>query len=199
MGSLRRISLRSAHSLQREHDSINEQCRGPSPVMGVPPVPSVPHTRDARSVSSTREHSASATSPTVEALQVDLASPTGSSPQNWPSSASQRRSGEVPVLSHSKSSSFATSSSLSQSAPVSRLSSASHVASLGRASPLPSGAVHADKDGGNGAINVLRRSSLGDLKIPSRISRAQDGLKRDLGRVREFASRVERKLPFRFV
>ena len=41
---------------------------------------------------------------------------------------------------------------------------------------------------------VLRRNSLGDLKIPSRISQAQMGLKRDLSMVREFAVRVERKL-----
>lgn len=43
------------------------------------------------------------------------------------------------------------------------------------------------------ASNVHRRNSLGDLKIPSRISRAQDGLKRDLGRVRDFAAHVERE------
>lgn len=32
-----------------------------------------------------------------------------------------------------------------------------------------------------------RRNSLGDLKIPARISQAQVGLRRDLGMVREFA------------
>lgn len=47
---------------------------------------------------------------------------------------------------------------------------------------------------------ALRRNSLGDLKaldgglkIPARISRAQVGLKRDLGLVKEFASCVERE------
>ena len=40
---------------------------------------------------------------------------------------------------------------------------------------------------------VPRRSSLGDLKIPARISQAQVGLRRDLGMVREFANSVERK------
>ncbi|KAI9435038.1 hypothetical protein H4582DRAFT_2059614 [Lactarius indigo] len=39
---------------------------------------------------------------------------------------------------------------------------------------------------------VPRRNSLGDLKIPARISQAQVGLKRDLGMVREFATEVER-------
>jgi hypothetical protein len=38
---------------------------------------------------------------------------------------------------------------------------------------------------------VPRRNSLGDLKIPTRISQAQVGLKRDLGMVREFAAEVE--------
>jgi hypothetical protein len=38
---------------------------------------------------------------------------------------------------------------------------------------------------------VPRRNSLGDLKIPARISQAQVGLKRDLSMVREFATEVE--------
>ncbi|TFK22484.1 hypothetical protein FA15DRAFT_622396 [Coprinopsis marcescibilis] len=42
---------------------------------------------------------------------------------------------------------------------------------------------------GNG--NVFRRNSLGDLKIPARISQAQSSLRRDLGMVREFAGHVE--------
>ncbi|OJA11883.1 hypothetical protein AZE42_10379, partial [Rhizopogon vesiculosus] len=39
---------------------------------------------------------------------------------------------------------------------------------------------------------VPRRNSLGDLKIPARISQAQIGLKRDLGMVREFATSVDK-------
>jgi len=38
---------------------------------------------------------------------------------------------------------------------------------------------------------VPRRNSLGDLKIPVRISQAQVGLRRDLGMVREFAMNIE--------
>lgn len=38
---------------------------------------------------------------------------------------------------------------------------------------------------------VLRRNSLGDLKIPARISQAQVGLRRDLSMVREFAKSVD--------
>ncbi|KAJ3757369.1 hypothetical protein F5880DRAFT_1443643, partial [Lentinula raphanica] len=43
------------------------------------------------------------------------------------------------------------------------------------------------------SANVPRRNSLGDLKIPARISQAQVGLRRDLGMVKEFAGRVERE------
>ena len=45
---------------------------------------------------------------------------------------------------------------------------------------------------GSGSCGGLpRRNSLGDLKIPARISQAQVGLRRDLDMVREFASNVE--------
>jgi len=47
--------------------------------------------------------------------------------------------------------------------------------------------------GGSGGGGLQRRNSLGDLKIPARISQAQVGLRRDLGMVREFASNVERE------
>jgi hypothetical protein len=58
-------------------------------------------------------------------------------------------------------------------------------ASLGRSTqPPPTGTVTGI---------VPRRNSLGDLKIPTRISQAQVGLKRDLGMVREFAAEVESK------
>ncbi|KAH9913710.1 uncharacterized protein B0H18DRAFT_1047727 [Fomitopsis serialis] len=42
-----------------------------------------------------------------------------------------------------------------------------------------------------GVGSVPRRNSLGDLKIPARISQAQVGLRRDLGMVREFAASIE--------
>ena len=57
------------------------------------------------------------------------------------------------------------------------------VASLGRATQPPPVIVPTGI--------VPRRNSLGDLKIPTRISQAQVGLKRDLGMVREFAAEVE--------
>ncbi|CAE6506068.1 unnamed protein product [Rhizoctonia solani] len=57
-----------------------------------------------------------------------------------------------------------------------------HSSSLSRAATQPGGPL----DG-----SVLRRNSLSDLKIPARISRAQSGLKSNLGMVREFAACIE--------
>ncbi|GAB1527028.1 hypothetical protein RhiTH_010203 [Rhizoctonia solani] len=57
-----------------------------------------------------------------------------------------------------------------------------HSSSLSRAATQPGGLI----DG-----SVLRRNSLSDLKIPARISKAQSGLKSNLGMVREFATCIE--------
>ncbi|EPS95384.1 hypothetical protein FOMPIDRAFT_1082806, partial [Fomitopsis schrenkii] len=62
-----------------------------------------------------------------------------------------------------------------------------HAASLGRATHPPK-----ELESTAGAA-VPRRNSLGDLKIPARISQAQVGLRRDLGMVREFAASIERE------
>ena len=65
--------------------------------------------------------------------------------------------------------------------------------SLGRATTADAdesiGLSLASGSGGGGGLP--RRNSLGDLKIPARISQAQVGLRGDLGLVREFASSVE--------
>ncbi|KAG9082728.1 hypothetical protein FRC06_004880, partial [Ceratobasidium sp. 370] len=55
--------------------------------------------------------------------------------------------------------------------------------SLSRAATQPGGPLEGS--------SMLRRNSLSDLKIPARISRAQSGLKSNLGMVREFAGSVE--------
>ncbi|KAF8884638.1 hypothetical protein BD779DRAFT_1471962 [Infundibulicybe gibba] len=67
-------------------------------------------------------------------------------------------------------------------------------ASLGRSSNVTSPALAASGSPSGAVVTtsgVPRRNSLGDLKIPARISQAQVGLRRDLGMVREFAGRVE--------
>jgi hypothetical protein len=53
--------------------------------------------------------------------------------------------------------------------------------------------IGADNGNTGASAAVRRRDSLGDLKIPARISQAQFSLRRDLGLVRDFAASVERK------
>jgi hypothetical protein len=65
-------------------------------------------------------------------------------------------------------------------------------ASLGRASATPT-RTHPE-----GASPAHRRSSLGDLKIPMRISQAQVGLRQHLGMVREFATSIDREFWVRY-
>lgn len=68
-------------------------------------------------------------------------------------------------------------------------------ASLGRATTAGSALsqdTESGNSGSNGGSTHPRRNSLGDLKIPTRISQAQVGLRRDLGMVREFATNIER-------
>ncbi|KAF7972308.1 hypothetical protein HWV62_18486 [Athelia sp. TMB] len=75
-------------------------------------------------------------------------------------------------------------------ARLTRSPASAHSASLGRATiappPIASPSPLATHNEG-----VPRRNSLGDLKIPTRISQAQVSLRRDLGLVREFAGSVE--------
>ncbi|TFK35721.1 hypothetical protein BDQ12DRAFT_706594 [Crucibulum laeve] len=63
-------------------------------------------------------------------------------------------------------------------------------ASLGRSTIGP-GTASGSPSGSGSLDRVPRRNSLGDLKIPARISQAQVGLRRDLGMVRDFAANVE--------
>ena len=77
--------------------------------------------------------------------------------------------------------------------------------SLGRSAVVGIGLGAKDGDsslgdaiGGGAGGGPMRRNSLGDLKIPARISQAQVGLRRDLGMVREFSTNVERTLLRRF-
>jgi serine/arginine repetitive matrix protein 2 len=69
--------------------------------------------------------------------------------------------------------------------------------SLGRATAVGGWGGGGGANGiGSGSGSVPRRNSLGDLKIPARISQAQVGPQRDLGMVREFAMNIERQFFF---
>ncbi|KAJ7060352.1 hypothetical protein C8F01DRAFT_1142372 [Mycena amicta] len=84
---------------------------------------------------------------------------------------------------------YSGASSSTLPSPKSPLAPHPHSASLGRSAAVNipvGGNAHAA-----GGIDAMRRNSLGDLKIPARISQAQHGLRRDLGMVREFARNVE--------
>ena len=212
MGSMRRISLTNRRS--KADDGRGSEHSTPDKGGKAPELPNIPLDSESfskhpkllqlQSESAKAEASSStkgSSSSNEKSPAIDLASPTSAgAPKDWgapPPVSKARKSADAPMLTHSKSSSFATGTtssnkSASTASTIMPLrtnppsSQASQAASLSRASPLPVDA--------SGAL-MHRRSSLGDLKIPSRISRAQDGLKRDLGRVREFASCVERESP----
>ncbi|KAJ7138187.1 hypothetical protein C8R44DRAFT_766994 [Mycena epipterygia] len=109
------------------------------------------------------------------------------SPISLGSPISQASSSSPSLTPYSAASASSHSNSPSPKPPVSPQS-----ASLGRsaaANPVVSAA--AASPAGAAAAGTMRRNSLGDLKIPARISQAQVGLRRDLGMVREFARNVE--------
>jgi hypothetical protein len=64
-------------------------------------------------------------------------------------------------------------------------------ASLGRSSAIVDYGTEAEVLDAGGSSSSMRRNSLGDLKIPARISMAQGSLKSNLGMVREFAGTVD--------
>lgn len=146
----------------------------------------------------------------VPTSSIDITSPTSiNQPLRDTSNISE--SSSAPVLLHSRSSNFITTVSSNTVSggppsptrrgksvipPIKSLNGSPQAASLGRASQVMTPGKAAASGLGSAAMNMnaaMRRNSLGDLKIPSRISRAQDGLKRDLTRVREFAAHIERK------
>ncbi|KAJ7627816.1 hypothetical protein DFH06DRAFT_727810 [Mycena polygramma] len=120
--------------------------------------------------------------PTAFSPTFSLASSAGlASPISLASSSS-------PSLTPYSSPPHSHSNSPSSKPPVSPQS-----ASLGRSAvinPVVSAAV-ANASPLSSAAGTMRRNSLGDLKIPARISQAQVGLRRDLSMVREFARNVE--------
>ena len=83
-----------------------------------------------------------------------------------------------------------------QSATVGRASSLTATASTASTTtPVTKPAAPTTAPSSEPGTGMLRRNSLGDLKIPARISQAQVSLRRDLGMVREFANHVESEFP----
>ncbi len=161
-----------------------------SNLLSIPPVPIIPRLSDETSSSSrptTPMVELSLSPPSPPRLSKFVPTPPYVKPQylEHTEQTPTRRSMEATFgVSHSKSTSLARNATIS-------------VASAGvkaSAPPLPQSFSLGRAATGVSAVPAgtpPRRNSLGDLKIPARISRAQDGLKKDLNRVREFAAHVE--------
>lgn len=172
MGSIRKISLVGGTKHKRQKSSADVTPLPPMPMSPPPPLPDEP------------EH------PDQLLPPIELQPP---SPPRTLNGVSASHSAPVNISQGVESlfvpSSSAPASLSPKASPVSASrtspskASSPQSASLGRTTqvPIPS----------SSSASVPRRNSLGDLKIPARISQAQIGLKRDLGMVREFATSVD--------
>lgn len=140
--------------------------------------------------------------------QTSLQAPTGRLNEGWtmPMGAQQHPSSgvsDVPMQKHPPSSSRAAppkgghhrpSLSLSSAAPTTRTPSFASVSSRAEDVPRPRTAmgVHlpSSEQGEAGQV-IVRRNSLSDLRIPSRITSSQARIEGDLERVKEFARGVD--------
>ncbi|KAF7797262.1 hypothetical protein EIP86_008455 [Pleurotus ostreatoroseus] len=114
-------------------------------------------------------------------LTVSQSMPMGFNPPSEVNTPVLRPSQSSP-LSLSKLQALISSPLPSPSRP--KTSTSPYAASLGRSTQAPK-----ERDLGG---NVPRRNSLGDLKIPERITQAQVGLRRNLDMVRDFAANISR-------
>ncbi|KAG2066621.1 hypothetical protein BDR04DRAFT_1106425 [Suillus decipiens] len=174
MGGMRKISLVSGTKHKRKKSASEVTSLPPVPMSPPPPLPNEPD------------------DPDQLLPPIELQPP---SPPRTLNGVSASYSAPINISQGVESlfvpSSSAPASLTPKTSPVSASrtspgkSSSPQSASLGRATqaPLPSLSSSA---------SVPRRNSLGDLKIPARISQAQISLKRDLGMVREFAASVDK-------
>ncbi|KAK7058973.1 hypothetical protein VNI00_001597 [Paramarasmius palmivorus] len=175
MGSVRRISLVGKHRRSKSGVSlVGWEETGKSPPPELPSRKSASETDDSMDVDSR----APALLPPIELQPPSPPRTIGRSTARTPSPVNL----DSLLPSHSPPSTSSPSLVISNKAPASPQS-----ASLGRSTIAPA----ISNSSGIASANVPRRNSLGDLKIPTRISQAQVGLRRDLGMVREFASNVE--------
>lgn len=191
IGSVRKISLVSGKKHMKKKSSVDITC--------IPPVPGA-SLQDDKGDAKGRQLDADGDAmmqSQPQARTPDLLPPIELHPPSPPRTINAARSiamnisdGIEPMIpSTSAPASITMTPIASSTSPVAsnkatpKTPSSPQSASLGRATqapnPPPSNA------------SVPRRNSLGDLKIPARISQAQIGLKRDLGMVREFATSVD--------
>ncbi|KAF9458291.1 hypothetical protein BDZ94DRAFT_1270935, partial [Collybia nuda] len=213
MGSVRKISLVGRHKRTKSGVSLSGVEELPpgvrQPRSSIPPTPHLhpqEHLRDHpdRERTPQPKHFNNNHGPNGNPLLPPIELQPPSPPRMRPSPVQTRPlvpagsgSGAENMLSPSSSSaSSLTASPTSPTTPSRRAKTpgSPQAASLGRSTIGPSvvaSAVPAAISSGATSAAVLRRNSLGDLKIPDRISQAQVGLRRDLGMVREFAANVE--------
>lgn len=173
MGGMRKISLVSGTKHKRKKSTAEVTCLPPVPMSPPPPLPDEP------------EH------PDQLLPPIELQPP---SPPRTLNGATASHSAPINISQGVETlfvpSSSAPASLSPKSSPVSASrtspgkASSPQSASLGRATQVPPSS--------SSGVAIPRRNSLGDLKIPARISQAQISLKRDLGMVREFAASVDK-------
>ena len=175
MGSMRKISLVG----QRMHNKKKSAAE----VIVMPPLPASMHTQS--------EQDDGRASLLLPPIELQPPSPPRPIPGNHTSQSAHVNFGDafesLIVPSSSVPTAFSPRSSpIAPGRPSPKgPSSPQQSASLGRTAQVPNPTPSNP--------TVPRRNSLGDLKIPARISQAQIGLKRDLGMVREFAASVDSK------
>ncbi|KAF9270209.1 hypothetical protein L218DRAFT_939238 [Marasmius fiardii PR-910] len=183
MGNVRRISLLGGHKRTKSGVSlvsVEEIGKAPPPMAQRNYSEDEPMNVDSESQSASRTPSRSS----------GLLPPIELQPPSPPRFASDETIGRTAASSSANIDTLLSppsASSQSLSLSLKKAPGSPQAASLGRSTVVPAivgSSVVRDN-------NVPRRNSLGDLKIPARISQAQVGLRRDLGMVREFAANVE--------
>jgi hypothetical protein len=172
MGGMRKISLVSGTKHKRKKSTAEVTPLPPVPMSPPPPLPDEP------------EHPGQLLPP------IELQPP---SPPRTLNGVTASHSAPININQGVESLFVPSSSAPASLSPKSNPVSASRTspgkasspqsASLGRATQVPLSS--------SSSVSIPRRNSLGDLKIPARISQAQISLKRDLGMVREFAASVD--------
>lgn len=200
MGSVRKISLVGRHKRTKSAVSLSLDDVGEGPIPAVPPTPSHIYPRPSPSVTheniptdfetDTDEgpHSDSHPHPLLPPIELQPPSPPRASTTDHPSQPAPM-SMSIESLLHP------VITPPARRSPPPNKPASPQSASLGRSTVASSVTISnglGSSTSSTGTI-VPRRNSLGDLKIPARISQAQVGLRRDLGMVREFAANVERE------
>ncbi|THV04961.1 hypothetical protein K435DRAFT_835195 [Dendrothele bispora CBS 962.96] len=192
MGSVRRISLVGRHkrtksgvSLSGVEEGLRNSTEPPPPPP--PPIPSNRHNDDDdmdMDAEPPGTRTPSRTSKLLPPIELQPPSP----PRRGSDREQPTENLDTFLLPSSSSSPPKSPSSPSLVLRSSAAKASPQSASLGRSTVAPNISINTSSIVSG---SVPRRNSLGDLKIPARITRAQDGLRRDLSMVREFAAHVE--------